>query len=47
MEFRPIVKNEVSSGGGGGGSVDAAGVEISMGEIRFRFRERLPFEGWV
>lgn len=44
VEFRPIVKNRLSSGGEGGG---ITGVALSIGGARFRFRERLPFEGWV
>lgn len=39
VEFRPIVRNELSSGGEGGG---ITGVVVSMGGTRFRFLERLP-----
>lgn len=49
MEFRPIVKNEMSSGGGGieGVSTGVGVVGASEGDVRFRLRERLPFEGWM
>lgn len=38
VEFRPIVRNKLSSGGEGGG---ITGVAVSMGGTRFRFLERL------
>lgn len=42
VEFRPIVRNKLSSGGEGGCII---GIALSIGGTRFRFRERLPFKG--